>query len=122
MPFEASSKFKTEGARITATAANGSSQVIYTCPPNFSAIVRLLNIASGSLSNKHISIQFYHVEDTTYHYLLNTYDMAAASSFNVLNAGVMSLHQNDKITAFTDSAGNFDVIISVEEYFDPVRR
>lgn len=122
MPFEASSKFKTEGARITATAAGASAQVVYTCPPNFSAIVRLLNIASGAIPNKKISMQFYHVEDTTYHYLLNAYDMAASASFNVLNAGVMSLHQNDKIVAFTDSAGNFDVIISVEEYFDPVRR
>jgi len=122
MPLEIASKFKTEGVRITATAANGSSQVVYTCPPNFSAIVRLLNIASGSASNKHISVQFYHVEDTAYHYLLNAYDMPAASSFNVLNAGVMSLHQNDKITAFTDSANNFDIVISVEEYFDPVRR
>lgn len=122
MPFEASSKFKTEGTRITATAANGSSQVVYICPPNFSAIVRFLNIASGTTANKHISVQFYHVEDTSYHYLLNAYDMAASSSFNVLNAGIMSLHQNDKITAFTDSASNFDIIISVEEYFDPVRR
>jgi len=122
MPFEAASKFKTEGANITATAAGASAQVIYSCPANFSAIVRFLNIASGSTANKHISVQFYHTEDTTYHYLLNAYDMASASSFNVLNAGIMSLHQNDKIVAFSDSVGNFDIVISVEEYFDPVRR
>lgn len=122
MPFEAASKFKTEGVNITASAAGASAQLVYKCPPNFSAIVRLLNIASGSVGNKHISVQFYHVEDLTYHYLLNAYDMAANSSFNVLNAGIMSLHQNDKIVAFTDSSGNFDIVVSVEEYFDPVRR
>jgi hypothetical protein len=122
MPFEAASKFKTEGARITATAPNASAQLVYQCPPNFSAIVRLLNIASGPSANKTIALQFYHVEDTTYHYLLYDYIMASNSSFNVLNAGVMSLHQNDKIVAHTNSASNFDIIISVEEYFDPVRR
>jgi hypothetical protein len=122
MPNLASSKFKTQGNNIVATAAGASAQVIYTCPPNFSSIIRLLNIASGTVANKHISIQFYHFEDNTYEYLLNNYDMAAASSFNVLNAAIMSLHQNDKLVAFTNSANNFDIIVSVEEYFDPVRK
>jgi hypothetical protein len=122
MPFEAASKFKTEGERITASAADASAQVVYTCPNNYSAIVRFLNIASGGTANKHISVQFYHSETAIYDYLLNAYDMAANSSFNVLNAGIMSLHQKDKIVAFADSSGNFDIIISVEEYFDPVRR
>jgi hypothetical protein len=48
--------------------------------------------------------------------------MASNNSFNVLNAGIMSMHQNDKLVAHTNSANNFDIIISVEEYFDPVRR
>jgi len=122
MPFEAASKFKTEGERITASAADASAQVVYTCPNNYSAIVRFLNIASGGTANKHISVQFYHSETAIYDYLLNAYDMAANSSFNVLNAGIMSLHQKDKIVAFADSSGNFDIIISVEEYFDPVRK
>jgi len=122
MPNLAASKFKTQGTRITATAANGSAQVIYTCPPNFSSIIRFLNVASGTVANKYISVQFYHSEDGTYDYLLNAYDMAAASSFNVLNAGIMSLHQNDKLVAFTNSTSNFDIVVSVEEYFDPVRK
>lgn len=122
MPFEVAGKFKTEGASITASAADASAQVIYTCPNNFSAIVRLINIASGTVANKHVSVQFYHSEDTSYHYLLRGYDMSAASSFNVLNGGVMSLHQKDKLVAFANSSGNFDIIVSVEEYFDPVRK
>jgi hypothetical protein len=81
-----------------------------------------LNIASGAVNNKTIAVQFYHVEDTSYHYLLNDYVMTSNNSFNVLNAGIMSLHQNDKIVAHTNSANNFDIIISVEEYFDPVRK
>ena len=122
MPLEIASKFKTEGIRVTATAPNAGAQLVYICPPNFSAIVRLLNIASGPSDNKTIALQFYHVEDSTYHYLLYDYVMTSNSSFNILNAGIMSLHQNDKIVAHTNSANNFDIIISVEEYFDPVRR
>jgi hypothetical protein len=122
MPLEIASKFKTEGVRVTATAPDASAQLVYQCPPNFSAIIRLLNIASGAVHNKTIAVQFYHVEDSTYHYLLNDYTMTNNNSFNVLNAGIMSMHQNDKIVAHTNSASNFDIIISVEEYFDPVRR
>jgi len=122
MPFEAASKFKTEGARITATAPDASAQLVYKCPPNYSALIRFLNVASGAVHNKTIAVQFYHTEDTSYHYLLNDYVMTSNNSFNVLNAGYMSMHQNDKIVAHTNSAGNFDIIISVEEYFDPVRK
>ena len=122
MPNLASSKFKTQGTRITATAADASAQVIYTCPPNFSSIIRFLNVASGTTANKHISVQFYHSESGIYDYLLNGYHMGAASSFNVLNGAIMSLHQNDKLVAFTNSASNFDIVVSVEEYFDPVRK
>ena len=122
MPFEVAGKFKTEGANITASAAGASAQVIYTCPNNFSAIIRLLNVASGTTANKHISVQFYHSENAAYYYLLRGYDMAAAYSFNVFNAGIMSLHQKDKLVAFSNSSGNFDIIVSVEEYFDPVRK
>ena len=32
-----------------------------------------------------------------------------------------SVHQNDKLVCYTDSTGNFDVTVSVEEFFDPVR-
>jgi hypothetical protein len=122
MPFEVAGKFKTEGANITASAAGASAQVIYTCPNNFSALVRLLNVASGTAANKHISVQFYHSENAVYYYLLRGYDMTASSSFNVLNGSIMSLHQKDKLVAFADSSGNFDIIVSVEEYFDPVRK
>jgi hypothetical protein len=91
MPLEIASKFKTEGVRVTATSPDASAQLVYQCPPNFSAIIRLLNIASGAVNNKTIAVQFYHVEDSTYHYLLNDYVMTSNNSFNVLNAGIMAL-------------------------------
>jgi hypothetical protein len=48
--------------------------------------------------------------------------MSANSVFVVTNSSSLSLHQGDKIVCFTDSTGNFDVTLSVEEYFDPVRK
>ena len=33
----------------------------------------------------------------------------------------LNLHQADKLVCYTDSSGNFDVTVSVEEFFDPVR-
>lgn len=122
MPLEVATKFKTDGQRITATAADASAQVLYTCPNNYSAVIKFLSISSGSTANKKISIQLYHDETAQYDYLLNTHDMAAHSFVNVLSGNVFSLHQRDKIVAFTDTANNFDIVISVDEYFDPVRK
>lgn len=122
MPFEAATKFKTDGQSITATAADASAQVLYTCPNNYSAIVKFLHVSSGTTANKKISIQLYHDETAQYDYLLNAHNMAASNAFNVLSGNVFSLHQKDKIVAFTDTANNFDIVISVDEYFDPVRK
>jgi hypothetical protein len=48
--------------------------------------------------------------------------MSSNSVFVVTNTPSMLLHQGDKLVCFTDSTGNFDVTISVEEYFDPIRK
>lgn len=122
MPSKDASKFTTESINVTATAAGASAQLLYQCPTNFSAVVTFLIVSSGTVANKDISLQFYHQEDTTYHYILRTYKMGANSIFVVTNTPSLSLHQGDKLVCFTDSTGNFDVTISVEEYFDPVRK
>jgi hypothetical protein len=122
MPLKDASKFKTESINVTATAAGASAQLLYTCPTNFSSVVTFLIISSGSVANKDISIQFYHQETASYKYMLRTYKMGSNSVFTVINTPSMSLHQGDKLVCFTDSTGNFDVTISVEEYFDPIRK
>ena len=122
MPSKDASKFTTESINVTATAAGASAQLLYACPTNFSAEVTFLLVSSGTVANKDISIQFYHQEQATYKYMLRTYRMSSNSVFVVINTPSMLLHQGDKLVCFTDSTGNFDVIISVEEYFDPVRK
>lgn len=121
MPVKNASKFKSEGINVTATSADASAQLLYICPLNFSAIITFLHISSGNAANKKISVQFYHEETATYRYLLRDYVMAANDSYNIVTSSSLSLHQNDKIICFTDTTTNFDVFVSIEEYFDPVR-
>lgn len=122
MPNLTASKFKTEGQNITATAAGANAQVLYTCPNNFSAVVKFLNVSSNGLANKKIYIELYFDDLNQYDHLLNGFDMTSGSSFNVLSGNEFSLHQKDKIVAYTDSAGNFDIVVSVDEYFDPAKK
>ena len=122
MPAKNVSKLVTESINVTATAAGASAQLLYQCPTNFSAVVTFLIVSSGAVNNKDISIQFYHQETATYKYILRTYRMGANSVFVVTSSNSLSLHQGDKLVCFTDSTGNFDVTLSVEEYFDPVRK
>jgi hypothetical protein len=122
MPVKDASKFVTESITVTATAAGTSAQLLYQCPTNFSAVVTFLLISSGATANKDISLQFYHQETALYKYLLRTYRMGSNSAFVMTSLNSLSLHQGDKLLCFTDTTGNFDVTISVEEYFDPVRK
>ena len=122
MPTKDASKFTTESINVTATAADASAQLLYQCPVNFSAVVTFLIVSSGAVGNKDISLQFYHHEHATYKYMLRTYRMSANSVFVMTSTPSMLLHQGDKLVCFTDSTGNFDVTISVEEYFDATRK
>ena len=122
MPLKNASKFVTQSITVTATAAGTSAQLLYQCPINFSAVVTFLLISSGATANKDISLQFYHQETALYKYILRTYRMGSNSVFVVTSLNSLSLHQGDKLVCFTDSTGNFDVTLSVEEYFDPVRK
>ena len=112
-------KFKTDGINVTATSAGASAQVLYTCPANFSAAVRFLHISSGTQANKKISVEYYNLEKNQYDHILNGYDMASDDAYNIVNGGFFYMHAGDKVVCYTDTSGNFDVMISVEEFFDP---
>jgi hypothetical protein len=112
-------KFKTDGINVTATSSGANAQVLYTCPPNFSGAVRFLHISSANQANKKISVQHYNSESVQYDYIVNEFVMSSNSSYNLVNGGFFYMHAGDKIVCYTDTSGNFDVMISVEEFFDP---
>ena len=121
MPDLSVSKFTTESKTITSTSADASADVIYTVPDNHSAIVRFLHLSNGTTSTKKAYLQFYHNDDTAYHYLVNGLSMAGNSVHEVVSGNFFTLHQKDKIVSYIESGMTLDVTISIEEYFDPAR-
>lgn len=114
-------KFTTEGKRVTSTSADASADVIYTVPANHSGIIKFLHLSNGTNSTKKAYVQFYHQDDTTYHYLANGLSMDGHSVFDIVAGNDLSLHAGDKIVAFIETGMTLDIVISVQEYYDPNR-
>ena len=121
MPLLSKSKFLTESKTITSTLANADADLIYTCPSNYSAIIKFLHLSAGVANNKKAYIQFYHEDDTTYHYIVNGLAMGAHTATDLVSGSQLYLHQGDKILAYIETGMNLDVTISLEEYYDPLR-
>ena len=69
-----------------------------------------------------VFVQFYHADDNEYHYIANGLSMAGHSVANLVNGGYFNLHSGDKIMVYGETANTMEVLVSVEEYFDPARR
>tara|TARA_R110000787_G_scaffold3130_1_gene12529 strand:- start:960 stop:1325 length:366 start_codon:yes stop_codon:yes gene_type:complete len=121
MPDLSVSKFTTAGKTVTSTSAGASADVVYTVPDNYSAIVRFLHLSNGTNSSKKAYVQFYHNDDTSYYNILNGLSMSGHSTHDVLAGNFFTLHQKDKIVAYIESGMTLDMVVSVEEYFDPAR-
>tara|TARA_A200000159_G_scaffold108339_1_gene101183 strand:+ start:184 stop:555 length:372 start_codon:yes stop_codon:yes gene_type:complete len=119
MPNLDNSKFHTQGYTISSTSADASATVVYTCPANFGAITRYLHISNNNTATKKVYVQFYHAEDTTYHYIANGLSMSGHSVINLVNGGYFNLHAGDKIVVYGETANTMEVIVSVEEYYNP---
>jgi len=121
MPDLSSSKFFTESVTVTSTSADGSADVVYTVPDNFSSIIRYLLLSNGTNSTKKAYVQFYHSDDNSYHYLAKGVSMNGHSLLSLSSFGSLNLHEGDKILAYIEAGMDLDVTISVEEYYDPNR-
>ena len=116
MPEYFAHKYHTQGYTLTATASGASADVIYTCPDNFNATIRYLRVSNNNTSTQKFSMQFYHSEDSAYHYLSQAQSIAGSSAINLVDSAYFFLHPGDKIVAF--SATNptaFHVVVSAEE-------
>ena len=121
MPNLDTSKFHTQGYTISSTSADAGATVVYTCPANFSAITRYLHLSNSSNSTQKVFVQFYHDDDVEYHYIANGLSMAGNSVANLVNGGYFNLHSGDKIVVYGENANVIEVLVSVEEYYDPNR-
>jgi len=115
------STYKTEVsvATIAATAAGDSATVVYTCPTNHDATVDLILLSNNNAGAKKIYMQWYDLSSTTYYYVLKAHSIAANSTYNVLNSGVLHLHSGDKLVLYGETTNTIEATISVKEYFNP---
>ena len=121
MPLLSKSKFLTESKTITSLLPNGDADLIYTCPNNYSAIVKFLHLSSGVANNKKAYIQFYHSDDGTYHHVVNGLAMGANTATDLVSGSQLYMHQGDKLVGYIEATMNLDVTVSLEEYYDPLR-
>lgn len=114
-------KFHTQGYLVASTSADANATVLYTCPSNFSAIVRYLHISNNDNPAKRVYVQFYHKDDDEYHYIANGLRLTGHSVTNLVNGSFFNLHAGDKLLAYGETTNTMDVMVSVEEYYDPAR-
>ena len=110
----------TESVPVTATAGGASSQVLYTCPNLYDAIVTFLHVSNGGASTDNVSIQWYHKENDTYYTIVNNKSISGNDVYNMITSDRLHLHAGDKITVF-NGGGTMGVTISVEEHYNPNR-
>jgi len=111
----------TESIAVTATSGGASSNVLYTCPNNFDAVVTFLHVSNGGTSTDNISIQWYHKEDDAYYTIVDNKSISGNDVYNLITSDRLFLHAGDKITVF-NGGGSMGVTISVEEHYNPNRR
>ena len=111
----------TKGLTVTATSGGANSNVIYTCPNNFDAEIDFLHITNGDAATHNVSLQWYHAETNAYHHILNDKAIAGKDVYNVITSDRIYLHSGDKIMVYGETTNTMEVLVSVEEYFDPNR-
>ncbi len=111
----------TKGLTVSATSGGASTDVVYTCPPNFDAEIDFLHITNGATANHNISIQWYHAETNTYHNIINDKAIAGKDVYNIITSDRIYLHAGDKITAFNGVSGSLEVFLSAKEFYNPNR-
>lgn len=118
----ATAKFFSTAKDLTATAGGASGNVVYTCPNHFISLIKFLHVSSGAASTKKYSIQWYEAATTTYHFIVDEHSIAGHSLEEVIQGGgYLALQAGDKIVGFEESGGDFHIIVSGEEHFQPTQ-
>ena len=112
-------KFFTAAKDLTATSGGASADVIYTCPNHFISLIRYLHVSNGDAQKK-VSIQWYSVDDNDYHHIADDFKPNANTVHEFIQGGsYIALRPGDKIVAHKESGGDFHIILSGEEHYQP---
>ena len=102
----AGSKYHTKGYTIASTTTGADATLVYTAPAFYHGTVRFLTCSNSNAATKTISVQFYHNEDSSYHYIAKATSVASGAVLDLLN--------------YSNLANAFDAMISVEEVYSSV--
>ena len=118
-----SKKFVTETVNVTSTDGTANATSLYTCPTNFTSLVKLLLVSSGSGGSKQVSVQLFDNSASAYNTLVTGLRMESSSITNILDGDQLALHSGDQLVAFAGAGAtsNFTLTLSAEEFFDPLR-
>ena len=111
----------TNAVTVTATSGGASANNVYTCPPNHDATIDFLHVSNGSTAIRKITLQWYHADTDTYHFLLNDTAISGNDVYNLISSDRIHLHAGDKIGAFDGVSASLEVFISVKQYYNPNR-
>jgi hypothetical protein len=111
----------TNAITVTATSGGASANNVYTCPPFHDATIDFLHISNGATALRNITLQWYHADLDTYHFLLNDTAIPGKEVYNLITSDRIHLHAGDKIGAFDGISGQLEVFISVRQYYHPNR-
>ena len=113
-------KFVSAAKDLSATSGGDNGNVIYTCPNNFSSLIKFLHVSNGSASAKKYSLQWFEAATTTYHFIIDDHSIAGNGLEEVIEGGAyLALSAGDKIVGFEESSSDFHVILSGEERYQP---
>ena len=109
-----------ESISVTATSSGASGNVLYTCPANHNATIDYLGVSNSANSSQKITVEFYHMDDTSYRTLSANHTVAGHDTYHLITANRFHLHAGDKIICSKDG-GTFDAAISVRQFYNPSR-
>ena len=110
----------TESISVAATSGGASGNVLFTCPANHDITIDMLMVTNGASTSQKITIEFFNLNNTTYHNFIEAKTLAGHTSLNVLDGARMHLHAGDKLVCSKDG-GTLDVTMSGRLYFNPNR-
>jgi hypothetical protein len=120
MTYSNTSTYFTAAKDLTSNTGGASADVVYTCPTGFVALIKFIHVSNGATNNKKYSIQWYESSTATYHFLVDDHSLSANSLEDVVAGGsCIALQAGDKIVAHEESGGDFHIVVSGEEYFNP---
>lgn len=105
---------------VGATISGAGTTTVYTCPNNFTSRVTLVFISNRVNGNVVIKLQWDDLSNGSPYNILTAHTIGGFE-FLQLSDSYLILNSGDSLKVTTLSGANIDVIVSCEEFFDPLQ-